>query len=603
MEKYDETSIKVLDEITHVRKNPGMYIGHTENPIHLIEEAFDNALDECVNNHATIAAVTIDTPTNTCCIIDNGRGIPIKDDVPKTISTKLFSGAKFNDEKESYGICSGLHGIGLVCVNALSKNYQIEIYRDNTYAIYKFEYGIFKSKKVENYDGEKPYSTKICFVADDKIFENQLPDINRIRQRMLNASVELPNAAFILYVDGNKEIIKLDKEVYFKNECLTDNDTDISNIFDFNVDEKIEKFGVKFCYSYNGSNIPKISSSVNLLPVEQGGIHVTIFQDILRDYFLQKMKKYNFHFLPQDCFCGLRVYFSLSLINPSYIGQTKDRLSNKRSEFIKLSTKLKNMIEGYFNKNEEDLKFLLEHFSNYRKKQDSKKLKNNVTHTRRGSTKFTKLRDCVNSNGELFLVEGESAGGSLISCRDPLIHAILPLKGKIPSVVNKKDILKNTEIKELIESVGAGIEPHFDISKIRYSKIIVATDADPDGAHISSLMIMVFAILMPEIIKQGFLYIADTPLYAIKEKKNFIPIWTSEELETARKNNSYILRIKGLGELNSNEAKQVLIDTNNRKLIKVDFSEDIEKIVGLFSDVMAKRELLENESIVNQGEY
>jgi len=556
-----------------------------------------------VNKHATIVAVTLNTKTNLCCIIDNGRGIPIKDDVPKTISTKLFSGAKFKNGKESYGICSGLHGIGLVCVNALSTHYQLEIYRDDLYAIYKFEKGKFKSKSINAFTGEVPFSTKISFTADPDIFENLNPDIDRIRKRMTNASVELPDATFVLYVDDKKEIIKLNKDDFFKNECLSDNDTDNSSILDFLVEDKIEKFGVRFCYSYSGTNTPKFLSAVNLLPVEQGGTHITMFQELIRDYFLQKMKKYNYHFLPQDCFCGLRSYFSLSLINPSYIGQTKDKLSNKRTEFVKLIQKLKFQIEGYFNKNEDELKFLLEHFQNFRKKQDAKKLKSTNVSGRRGSTKFTKLRDCSDSGGELFICEGESAGGSLVACRNPRFHAILPLKGKIPSIVNKKDILKNKEIGELIEALGCGIEPHFDITKLRYSKIICACDADPDGAHIASLMTMVFALLMPELLKQGFYYIAQTPLYAIKEKKDFIPLWSSEDLENARKENKYILRIKGLGELNSNEAKQVLIDPNNRRLTQIQYSEDINKIIGIFSEVTHKRELLENDEITYEGDY
>ena len=601
--KYDEKSIQVLDEITHVRTNPGMYIGSTENPIHLIEEAFDNSLDECVNNHATIAAVTVNTKTNLCCIIDNGRGIPINGDVPKTISTKLFSGAKFNTGKDSYGICSGLHGIGLVCVNALSTDYKVEIYRDNQHAIYTFKSGLFKNKKIEDFVGEKPFSTKIEFTADPKIFESILPDINRIRQRMTNASVELPNSTFVLYVDDKKEIIKLDKDTFFKTECLNDTDTETSEVLDFVAQEGIEKFGVRFCYSYTGTNTPRFSSAVNLLPVEQGGVHVTMFMEILREYFLSKMKKYGYHFLPQDSFCGLRTYFSLSLIKPEFIGQTKDKLANKRTYFNQLFDKLKLQIESHFNKNEDQLKFLLEHFTTFRKKQDAKKVKSSNNSGRRGSTKFTKLRDCIETNGELFIVEGDSASGSLISCRNPNIHAVLPLRGKIPSVVTKKDILKNKEIGELIEALGTGIEPHFDITKIKYSKIICATDADVDGAHISSLMTMVIAVLAPEIIKQGYFYLAKTPLYAIKEKKVFTPLWTSAELEKARQSGKYIIRLKGLGELNPDEAKQVLLTQATRRLIQIQYSDDIQKISNLFLNVSDKRELLEDNSIIIEGDY
>ncbi len=603
--EYNEKSIKVLDEITHVKTNPSMYIGETSNPVHLVEEALDNALDESLNGFATIIAITVDSKTGKTCIIDNGRGIPYKDDIPKLISTKLFSGAKFNNGKNSYQICSGLHGVGLVCINALSKNYKIEIHRDNQFVRYTFENGIFKSKSIEEYvNKEIPFSTKIEFIADSDIFETIIPDINRIRNRLLNASVELPNCVFVLYIDDKKEVIKLTKDTFFKQKCLMPNDVDLSNIFDFEVSDKTEKFNVRFCYSYNGiGNINKIQSSVNLLPVEQGGVHVNIFMDILRDYFLLKSKKFGFHFLPQDIFVGLRCYFSLSIIKPEFVGQTKNKLSNKREYFSKLQNKLKIVVESYFSKNTKDLKDILEFLALYRKKQDSKKLKINNQNGKRGSVKFTKLRDCTEPNGELLLCEGESASGSLISCRNPAIHAILPLKGKIPSVITKKDILSNKEISELMEALGTGIEPNCDITKIKYSKIICAADADPDGDHIASLLTMVFAILTPEIIKQGYFYIAKTPLYAIKDKKTFIPIWSKDELQKARDQNKYILRVKGLGELNSSEAKQVLLDPKYRKLIPITYTSDIAKISELFNNVSVKRELLENLNITQEEQF
>ena len=240
---------------------------------------------------------------------------------------------------------------------------------------------------------------------------------------------------------------------------------------------------------------------------------------------------------------------------------------------------------------------ILEHLEAYRKKMDSKKITKSVE-GRKASTKFTKLRDCTsNVDCELFICEGDSAAGGLISCRNPSKHAVLPLKGKIPSAVTKKDILKNKEITELIQSQGTGFGKDFDIARLKYQKIIISTDADPDGGHIGSLLIMVYAILMPEIIQGGYLYIARTPLYAINEKTTFIPIWDDESLEAARVEKRNITRFKGLGELNPDQLKICLINEDTRKLIPVTWSNDLQKIVNLFLSSAEKLRLMEEMEV------
>jgi DNA gyrase subunit B len=189
-------------------------------------------------------------------------------------------------------------------------------------------------------------------------------------------------------------------------------------------------------------------------------------------------------------------------------------------------------------------------------------------------------------------VEGDSAAGSLLQGRDPKITAIFPLKGKIPNISGAKDILKNKEIGELIQALGTGVEPHFDLTNLRYDKIICATDADPDGSHIACLLTMVIAILLPELIKQGKYFIAQTPLFAINEGKTFIPLWNEKELKEAQQKNAKISRFKGLGELNPWQLKTCLVDTKTRKLIPVTYTKDIDKMTKLFSDVEEKRQLL-----------
>ena len=592
---YTSSDIKVLDEIVHIQKNAGMYIGETENPVHLIEELLDNSLDECVGGYGRIVAINIDTKKFIYSGIDNGRGIPLENNVPKVISTKLFSGAKFQGEKSAYEVCSGKHGVGLVAINALSELYEIEIYRDNKHALFKFENSKFKNETIESFNQDVPFSTKITFKPSGKYFEKLIPNIDRIRKRLVVASVELPNCIFVLNIDDKKEIIKNTKNDFFQKHCLSESDSNVTPKISIKLQEKVEKFNIDFCYALSGSTTPRVVTSVNLLPVDGGGTHVNIFYDILRDIFKNYKKKMGIKFQTNDCLCGLRSYLSLSLKEPEFSSQTKDKLINRKVSLQKLTKRIKSKIEEYFSNNSEQLDELLEHFERYRKKLDSKNIKSNNVKTRL-STKFTKLKDCTGNNGEIFIVEGISAGGTFTQCRDPRKHAIFSLKGKIPNIVNSKDILKNKELCELIRSLGCGVKGiDFDISKLRYDKIICATDADADGDHIASLLILSLAILVPDVIKNGYVYIVKTPLYAITEAKKFIPIWTDLELKEAKKNNKKISRFKGLGELNSSQLKVSAIDEKTRKLIPVTYTDNIEKIKKLFSSAEEKRKLLEEK--------
>ncbi len=588
---YSAKDITVLEEIEHIQLNAGMYIGSTENPVHLLEELIDNSLDEILAGYANIIAVNIDTKNHVYAVLDNGRGIPISNNTPITISSKLFSGAKFQDRKSAYEIAAGIHGVGLVAVNALSSEYQVEIYRNGNYAKFEFINAKLKKKKIVSYKETIPFSTKIQFKPSKEIFETLVPDIDRIRKRLTIAAAELPDdIILVLNVDGKKEIFKLSTETFFKDYCLTNKEIPILT---FESNTPPEKFKVMMAYEIEGSVAPKILSSVNLLPVDGGGAHINTFSDMLKNFFQLKAKKLDYTFQARDCMVGLRIYLSLNLKNPKFGGQAKQKLINRKSEFTKLIKVLKDEFESFVTKNPEFLEILLERFQSYRKKLDSKGfVQNNIS--KRASTKFTKLRDCTTREGELYIVEGESAGGSILQSRDTAIHAVLPLKGKsIPNITTKKDVLKNKEVEELIRAIGTGIDAHFNMKNLRYSKIICATDADPDGNHIACLLTTVIAVLLPEIIKQGRYYIAQTPLFAINEKKIFIPLWTEEELEKAKKDNRNISRFKGLGELNPKQLKVCLLDVKTRHLIPVTYSSDMESLMKIFSSADEKRKLLD----------
>ncbi|MBU1077808.1 MAG: hypothetical protein KKH98_10985 [Spirochaetes bacterium] len=595
---YTADDIRKLEPMEQIQISPGMWIGPTDDPHHLVEEALDNALDEAQGGHVTIIAVKIDTKTNICSVMDNGRGIPISKDVPIIISTELFSGAKFQDKKSAYEIASGLHGVGLVCANALSDTYCVEIYRNKKHAIFRFENGKLIKKSIEEFLGEKPpFSTKIEFKPSKKIFESIIPDLNRIKKRLQIASAEMPKVTFALIVDSHKEIFKMTVNDYFEQRCIQGNIKIARTVF-FKSTIKPESFNVIFSYTKNGSTAPKVLSSVNLLPVDNGGTHVNYLYEIVKDYFTGKAKKMGYVFQPQDCLVGLKAYIMLSLKEPKFGGQTKDRLTNPKIYLEKFATQIKNQLELHFNQNfkdengEGELDKILNHFQSYRARLDANVIKTAPVGTR-VSTKFTKLRDCSSKFGELFVAEGESAAGGLVDCRDPRKHAILPLKGKIPSAATAKDILKNKEIGELITSLGTGVGPNFNIDSLKYSKVICATDADDDGLHIFSLLTLALAILVPDVIKNGHYYYAETPLYAINEKNNFVPLWTNEDITNARNANKPLLRVKGLGEMNPDQLKVVLINEKTRRLIPITYSSNIDRMVKLFTDSEEKRKLLD----------
>ncbi len=590
--RYTAKDIQVLEEIEHIQLNSGMYIGSSETPTHLLEEILDNSLDEALSGHAKIIAVIIDTKLNKFSVLDDGRGIPLDDNTPIIISSKLFSGGKFQDRKTAYEISSGLHGVGLIVVNALSTDYTVEVYRDKQYGIFEFNNAKLKRSKIEPYKDERPFSTKIEFTPDAKFFETLTPDLDRIRRRLTTASAEMSNdISFVLIVDGEKEVFQLSIEEHFARNCLTGKGKTIATFL--NSDKAPEKFHVLFAYETDGSVSPKMISSVNLLPVNAGGTHVLLFQDILKEFFTSKAKKHGLSFQPNDCLYGLRAYLMLNLIEPKFSGQTKDKLTNRKTDFDKFAKDFRSQLEEFAQVQEPLMIEWLERFSEYRKRLDAKKLKTNGSGGRRASTQFTKLRDCTSRNGELFIVEGDSAGGSIIQSRNPTIHAILPLRGKsIPNVTTKKNILENKEVGELIKALGTGVGPDFDISKLRYDKIVCSTDADHDGNHIACLVSMVMGILVPEIVQAGNYFIAQTPLFAIHEGKTFIPLWSEKELEKARAKGRKIQRYKGLGEMNPAQLRICLLDEATRNLIPIEYSKDIDKLSILFSSAEEKRKLI-----------
>jgi DNA gyrase subunit B len=599
--EYNSEHIKTLSELEHIRLNPSMYIGNTERPNHLIYEILDNALDEANAKHASLIGVFINNKDKVFTISDNGRGIPITNNTIPTIATKLFSGGKFSKgENGAYGIASGLHGIGLVAVTALSDWVEITVYRDKKRAHYRFENAILVDEDITPFKDQPPFSTQVSFKPGKKYFESLKMDVEPIKYRLMIASIHIPHLKLILIEDGKKEIINCDMDDFFKTHLLKNKKQNVTPVLHIKSKVKDEEISLKFAWDYSSFAGVKHVSSVNLLPVDQG-THINRVYAVFRNVFSNFAKKEKLTFQSTDCFQGLKIFTSLSLYTPEYAGQTKERLSTAKAKMDHLFKTMESELEKVINRDPEVKLQLLTFFESYRKGLSANKniVKGGRTVTRHNQQINSKLKDCTTHNvemSELFITEGDSAAGGLTTCRNPKYHAMLGLKGKIPNLAgSNKDFLKNKEIVEIINALGTGLEPDFDIDALRYGTIVIATDADADGAHIASLLMVMFLKLVPKLIEAGtYLYRAVMPLYGAMVKGTFIPLFGEEDVDEFKKKhpNHSIQRYKGLGEMNPDQLKVCLLDKNTRKLELIEYPEDIDYIFQIMTSAEIKRTLI-----------
>lgn len=605
---YTASDIKTLSEIEHIRQNAGMYIGLTTTPNHLLYEVLDNALDEANAGYANLVLVAIDNETGITTIADNGRGIPFENNTIPTIATKLFSGGKFNKTSESspYGTAIGLHGIGLVAVTALSEWVEIVVYRDNKKVYYKFVDCKVVDEKIEDFDSSKrPCSTCVKFKPDAKYFESIKMDIDPVRTRLELASIHIDNLKLIFKVDNkDKEVIKITMNDYFNTNFWKGQKDNITPIFEVKKKIKHEELRILFGWDMNNYSQPIADGSINLLPVSQG-THINMTYLSLQNVFENIAKKEKLNYNVNDYRIGLRVYTTMELYDPKYSSQTKERLSNSKSSLDHLYNNIEKEIENKLKEDTEVYNRVVYFIDSYRKSLNAKKTVVKTTGssvTRYNQSIDSKLKDCTSnivSQCELFITEGDSASGGLVQCRNPKFHAVLGLKGKIPNLAaGKKDFLKNKEIVEIINALGTGVPPDFDISRIRYDKIIVSSDADPDGAHIATLFIVAMLKIVPGIIQAGKLYRAIMPLYGVRKfEGQFLPFYTEEEMRTfkAQHPRVEITRYKGLGEMMPNQLKECLINKEVRHLQKIPYTDDPEEIFKIMTDAEAKRGLIGDE--------
>lgn len=594
MASYKESDIKVLEGLEPVRKRPGMYIGSTDSRglHHLIWELFDNSVDEVLAGYATTIKLTLHKD-GSFTVEDNGRGIPIgihpktKMSTVDTVFTSLHSGGKFDEN--AYGVSGGLHGVGSSVVNALSSWLNVEVKREGKIYQSKYHHGGKIKQKSTVIGTTNKTGTKVTFFPDSTIFKNIGFNASVIIERIKETSFLFKGLKIVFTNETNNTT----EEYLAKNgliefvEFINSTSKPISQIIF--IEGKDLGIEVEIAFQYNDSNSETFVSFANSVKTKEGGSHETGFKtaltetlnDYARKWKLLKEKEKNFEGsdFREGLVCVISVKVPERLI--SYEGQTKNKLFTQEAYTVVRSI-VKNKFTYWLEENKKDAKEIIEKAYLSREAREAARKAREEVKQLKGqkkerilSGKLTPCQSKDNVNTELFLVEGDSAGGSAKLGRDRKYQAILPLKGKVINVekAQLKDLLKNEEIGTIISCIGASIGSDFDVSKANYGKIIIMTDADTDGAHIRVLLLTFFYRYMRPLIENGKVYIALPPLYKLtntKNKKSFY-VWEDYELEDLKKTNSSyeIQRYKGLGEMNAEQLWETTMDPENRQLIQV----------------------------------
>ena len=575
--RTNKVNIEQLTPIEQIRLRPGMWIGSVVDPTNIFIEIIDNALDEMYSGRTDKIKIKINE-NNSYTVQDWGHGIELTSpkmpgaDVPLELVTKLFSGGKFYDE---YGFSAGMHGCGMVVVNALCEKFQLTtIYDDTHYVEYSFKNGEFISKEIINKYGDDPFSTEIYFKPSSEYFEILSVDEERIKNKIEAANCCLsPECEIYL----NDELIT--------GELITNFFSDVPENMKLSATSK-NKYGETVTLTVGITDIDNgkdFRGIVNLIPTNDGTHNRTAMNIIKKNmYDIITRKKINIKVM-DDILVPIKVGLVMTLKQPTFDSQTKNKLTSKPETF-------ENMIDDCFasiltkaaknaTEEPEDKSFLpvwLRKSEDYRIQIESKKKskERNI-----GKSVVVKgLFECMNKNTnecDLFLLEGESAGGSLIKCRDPNKHAVLALRGKPLNVAvkSKSAILKNDVINNICAALGYKAFGKVDPSLCRYKRIFIAADADADGSHITSLLVLLFHTLFPELIKDGKIFIVKSPLYGYTNKEGFHPIYDLSEVDKLMKSGVKLTRFKGLGEMDPDELYSTAIDPEKRQLYKVTYSD------------------------------
>ena len=619
--EYTEKNIQVLEGLEAVRKRPGMYIGTTSEGglHHCVWEIVDNAIDEALAGYCDTIHVIIN-PGNTVTVKDNGRGIPVgivdKTGISalETVYTKLHAGGKFG-EGGGYKVSGGLHGVGASVVNALSEWLTVEVHKDGGVYRIRFENGGHTVLPCTRVGDCEDSGTIVTFKPDPTIFKDTVVFSYETIKERLRQMAFLNKGVRIILVD-ERDVDAEEKrsdEFYFKGgvkefvQLLNRNRVPMTDDVIY-CDGKEEDVGIEIAMQYNDTYSPSIYSFCNNISTTDGGTHEEGFRmaltRVLNNYArANKFLKENEDSLTQDdCREGLTAVISIKHKDPQYEGQTKGRLGNSEVRRI-VSSFFAATLERFLNENPKVAKLIMEKVTLAANARLAAKAARESTR-RKTSLDITslpgKLADCASKDAEkceLYIVEGDSAGGSAKQGRDRETQAILPLRGKILNVekAQAKRIFANAEIGNLIIAIGGGIGNDFDVSKIRYHKIVIMTDADVDGSHIRILLLTFFYRFMKPLIEQGYVYIAQPPLYKASRGQKDYYCYNDEQLEVLKQKlgpeaarRLSIQRYKGLGEMDFEQLWETTMDPERRKMIRVKLSDAIEADT-IFDELMGDR--------------
>ena len=599
--EYGADQIQILEGLEAVRKRPGMYIGSTSSRglHHLVYEIVDNSVDEALAGYCDSIFVCINQD-NSITVIDNGRGIPVginhKAGLPavEVVFTVLHAGGKFGGG--GYKVSGGLHGVGASVVNALSEWLEVEIYHEGKIYKQRYERGkvIYKLRVEGECDPEKS-GTKVVFLPDKEIFEETVFDYSVLKQRLREMAFLTKGLKITLRDEREEEPVE--KEFHYEGgikefvQYLNRSATPLYEHIIYCEGEK-DDVVVEVAMQHNDGYSDNTYGFVNNITTPEGGTHVVGFRNALTKTFNDYARKNKLlkdneaNLTGEDIREGLTAIISVKIQDPQFEGQTKQKLGNSEARGA-VDNIVSTQLQIFLEQNPSVAKMIVDKSVMAQRAREAARKARDLT--RRKSALETmslpgKLADCSDkdpANCEIYIVEGDSAGGSAKTARDRATQAILPLRGKILNVEKARldRIYTNAEIKAMITAFGTGIHDDFDISKLRYHKIIIMTDADVDGAHISTLLLTFLYRFMPELIKQGYVYLAQPPLYKLEKNKKVWYAYSDEELdailkEVGRDQNNKIQRYKGLGEMDAEQLWDTTMDPEHRILLKVTMNEE-----------------------------
>lgn len=628
--EYGADQIQILEGLEAVRKRPGMYIGSTSTRglHHLVYEIVDNSVDEALAGYCDEIQVDINKD-NSVTVSDNGRGIPVginhKAGLPavEVVFTVLHAGGKFGGG--GYKVSGGLHGVGASVVNALSEWLEVEIYHEGQVYKQRYERGkvIYKLKIVGECEPERT-GTKVTFFPDAEIFDDTVFDYDTLKQRFREMAF-LTKGLRIVLRDWRGEEMR-EHAFHYEGgikEFVTYLNRSKTPLYDQIIYCEGMKDGVavEIALQHNDSYSENTYGFVNNITTPEGGTHVEGFRAALTKTFndyakKNKLIKENEKLAGEDIREGLTAIISVKIENPQFEGQTKQKLGNSEARGA-VSSVLSTQLEIFLEQNPNVAKLTVEKSVMAQRAREAARKARDLTRRKsalEGSSLPGKLADCSDkdpANCEIYIVEGDSAGGSAKTARDRATQAILPLRGKILNVEKARldKIYGNAEIKAMITAFGTGIHEDFDISKLRYHKIIIMTDADVDGAHISTLLLTFLYRFMPELIKEGYVYMAQPPLYKLEKNKKVWYAYSDEELnqillEVGRDSNNKIQRYKGLGEMDAEQLWDTTMDPEHRVLLRVTMDEETSSELDLtFTTLMGDKVEPRREFIEENAKY